>query len=140
MTDDIVGAFTGAYIGTALWCGVERKDDDPLKDSDRDTSKLEEDFDPADLGALRAGAALWCGQMAPAIREAENTGEVKLPADGSGAFGLAGKDFWLTRNGHGANFKSGDWPEPFATTLYDAAKAAGEIDLFIGEDDKVYRL
>lgn len=50
----------------------------------------------------------------------------------------AGHDFWLTRNGHGAGFWDGDWPEPHATTLDEAAKAAGEVEVYLGDDGKVH--
>ena len=50
----------------------------------------------------------------------------------------AGHDFWLTRNGHGAGFWDGDWPEPHASALNDAAKAFGEAETYLGDDGKVY--
>jgi hypothetical protein len=50
----------------------------------------------------------------------------------------AGHDFWLTRNGHGAGFWDGDWAEPAATKLTDAAHAMGEVNLYVGDDGKVY--
>lgn len=49
----------------------------------------------------------------------------------------AGHDFWLTRNGHGAGFwdrgmgKLGD-------RLADAARAYGSVDLYVGDDKKIY--
>lgn len=51
---------------------------------------------------------------------------------------LAGHDFALTRNGHGAGFWDGDWQEPAATTLDKASKAAGELSLYVGDDGLVY--
>lgn len=39
----------------------------------------------------------------------------------------AGYDFWFTRNGHGAGFWDGDWPEPYATMLDRGAKCYGEF-------------
>lgn len=50
----------------------------------------------------------------------------------------AGHDFWLTRNGHGAGFWDGDYDEPEATELTDAAKAYGEYTLYVGDDGDVY--
>lgn len=47
-------------------------------------------------------------------------------------------DFWLTRNGHGAGFWDGDYPEPIATKLTDLAKSFGECDLYIGDDGRIY--
>jgi hypothetical protein len=50
----------------------------------------------------------------------------------------AGRDFWYTRNGHGCGFWDGDWPEPYATQLTDACKSFGEVDIYLGDDGKVY--
>lgn len=52
----------------------------------------------------------------------------------------AGHDFWLTRNRHGAGFWDGDWEEPAATILTDAAHRFGECELYVGDDGKVYAL
>lgn len=50
----------------------------------------------------------------------------------------AGRDFWYTRNGHGCGFWDGDWPEPYATALTDASKAFKSVDVYLGDDGKVY--
>jgi hypothetical protein len=50
----------------------------------------------------------------------------------------AGRDFWYTRNEHGCGFWDGDWPEPYASQLTDAAKAFGNVDAYLGDDGKVY--
>lgn len=50
----------------------------------------------------------------------------------------AGYDFWLTRNGHGAGFWDGDWPEPAASRLTDAARKFGEFSLYVGDDGKIH--
>lgn len=39
----------------------------------------------------------------------------------------AGHDFWLTRNRHGAGFWDGDYPEPAAHLLTEAAHAWGSV-------------
>jgi len=63
--------------------------------------------------------------------------------DNGGAEGdddQGGRDFWFTRNGHGAGF----WArEPYtyashAEALSDAAKAFGYVDAYVGDDGKVY--
>lgn len=51
---------------------------------------------------------------------------------------IAGHDFWLTRCGHGAGFWGGDWKEPAALKLTDAAHAFGNIDLYVGDDGLIY--
>ena len=40
---------------------------------------------------------------------------------------------------HGAGFWDGDWPEPEATKLTDAAEKAGEIHVYVGDDDALYK-
>jgi len=49
-----------------------------------------------------------------------------------------GRDFWYTRNGHGAGFWDGDWPEPYASQLTTAAKDFHMQDAYLGDDGKVY--
>ena len=49
----------------------------------------------------------------------------------------AGHDFWLTRNGHGAGFWDGDWPET-GERLTELAKAFGSSDTYAGDDGMVY--
>lgn len=53
-------------------------------------------------------------------------------------YAQAGHDFWLTRCGHGCGFNDGDWKEPGATVLYEASKKFGEVDLYLGDDGKIY--
>lgn len=55
-----------------------------------------------------------------------------------GTDGQAGHDFWLTRNGHGSGFWDGDWEEPAATKLTDASEAFGEVNLYVGDDGRIY--
>jgi hypothetical protein len=50
----------------------------------------------------------------------------------------AGYDFWLTRNGHGAGFWDGDWPEPAATYLTKESKKFGTANLYLGDDGLIY--
>lgn len=49
-----------------------------------------------------------------------------------------GHDFWLTRNGHGAGFWDGDYPEELGTALTKASKLFGECNLYVGDDGKIY--
>jgi hypothetical protein len=49
-------------------------------------------------------------------------------------------DFWLTRNGHGAGFWDGDYPEALGDALTALAKTYGECDLYIGDDGKIYAM
>jgi hypothetical protein len=49
----------------------------------------------------------------------------------------AGHDYWLTRNGHGAGF----WDRglgPLGERLSKAAEVYGSVDLYPGDDGKIY--
>ena len=50
----------------------------------------------------------------------------------------AGHDFWLTRNGHGAGFWDGDWPEPDASYLDARSDTFGNVDLYRGDGELIY--
>ncbi len=50
----------------------------------------------------------------------------------------AGHDFWLTRNGHGAGFWDGDWPEPYAARLTRGAQCYGEFPTYLGDDGMIH--
>jgi hypothetical protein len=54
-----------------------------------------------------------------------------------GRWSLAGHDFWLTREGHGAGFWDGGWPR-HGDELTDAAHAYGPFELYVGDDGLIY--
>jgi hypothetical protein len=118
--------FTEAYITTALWSS---NDDDgtPL---DMDFGRL--DIAPETLARMVADCERFQQENAATLQAAIDTGEVVCGLD------RAGHDVWLTRNRHGAGFWDGDWPEPMAQALTDAAHAFGEVDLYVGDDGKVW--
>jgi hypothetical protein len=49
-----------------------------------------------------------------------------------------GHDFALTRNGHGAGFWDGDYPEPAAGCLTAASHECGEQSLYVGDDGRLH--
>lgn len=50
----------------------------------------------------------------------------------------AAHDFWMTRNGHGVGFWDGDWSEPAGSRLDEIAKAFPQVDLYRGDDGRIY--
>lgn len=132
MTDTIkLDAFTRAYIQTALWSSTD-DDGTPL-----DQNYDEGDLAPETLARIVAHCELFQRELADVLVAAIATGKVKCGPDFDETE-RAGHDFWLTRNGHGAGFWDGDWPEPYATTLTDAAHAFGSFDLSVGDDGLIY--
>lgn len=57
-----------------------------------------------------------------------------LVAKNAGRFG---QDFWLTRNGHGAGFWDGDWPDEIGTWLTEIARPYGEVYLYVDDSGRV---
>lgn len=119
--------FTQAYLEAALWSSTDG-DGTPL-----DSEHCVQDIVPETLQRMIVDCEKFQRENADAIAVgAVNRRETKYSAAGQ-----AGHDFWLTRNGHGAGFWDGDWPEPSATVLTKAAHAFGEFALYIGNDGKI---
>jgi hypothetical protein len=114
--------FFDSYLATALWaesCEQEPHPDRSMSDAGYDR----DDIDQGSLAKMRAECEAWFTANAAHIGEETER---------------AGHDFWLTRNHHSAGFWDGDWAEPAATILDNASKAAGERNLYVGDDGRVY--
>jgi hypothetical protein len=114
--------FTRQYLETALWSSTDecREDGgDPM-----DANYGIEDIDPDAVAAA----------VADCDRFREAAGEL---LDEHPDATMGAHDFWLTRNGHGAGFWDGDWPEN-GDRLTELSKTFGECHLYIGDDGAVY--
>jgi hypothetical protein len=107
--------FTQAYIEAMLWSSCD-DDDEPL-DSNYSVSDLHQSA----METIQADCAKF---------QAENDLS-------EGTDSQAGHDFWLTRNGHGAGFWDGDWPNT-GDTLTAASKAFGECNPYVSNDGIIY--
>lgn len=117
-------SFTQGYIEAAFFTS-----------SDENGNALEQGFAvlaPETLAVMTADCAKFCEGSAW-LRAVNAAKYYEFPGEEQ-----AGHDFWFTRNGHGCGFWDGDWPEPYATALTDAAKAFPERDLYVGDDGKIY--
>ena len=118
-------AFTKAYIECALWS------------TNTVTGRsFEEDFGPEDIAPETLEQITTdCKRF-----QEENATDISAgPYDPDYlVWERAGHDFWLTRNGHGAGFWDGDWPEEIGERLTEASKAYGEVDLYVGDDGMIY--
>lgn len=112
--------FFRGYVEAALWSSIDDKDV-PL-----DKNYGPQDIAPETIEEMFADANRF---------RDENWNDI---VKGMRSVKRAGHDFWLTRNGHGAGFWDGDWPEPQATRLTDAAHAYGEVWLYVGDDGLIY--
>ena len=117
--------FVDSYIETALWSSNDESDESGGE-------PLDKNYGPSDLAPeTRRQMFLDAASFYKANFTKFGFDDVDYP-------GKAGHDFWLTRNRHGAGFWDGDWPEPQASRLTDAAHAYGEYDLMVGDDNRIY--
>ena len=124
-------AFTQGYIEAMFFTGIDGGAAD-YKDGDfvEANGKGFADLAPEALANILKDCQsfkLACVHVQPLMGEGDMPDEAQ-----------AGRDFWYTRNGHGCGFWDGDWPEPWADDLTQAAKAFGEVDAYLGDDGKVY--
>jgi len=125
--------FVLGYKVCALWSSNDEstpEGGEPM-DANYDLGDIHQDT----AAAMRADCEDFCNANyndLQAYRQARPYG-----VDGSSAWECAGHDFWLTRNGHGAGF----WDRGMGglgDRLSNAAKAFGSVDLYVGDDKKIY--
>lgn len=110
--------FLDAYIAVALWSSTD----------DNDTP-LDETYTTGDLsGDLMDQMIEDCAAF---IAKADLSDE---------RFTQAGHDFWLTRNGHGVGFwaRPDVYGEENAQELTALAESFGPVDLYVGDDGRIY--
>ena len=108
-------AFTESYLEAALW------------------SSTDEDGNPLDRNPYEFSGEL----IEDAIRDCNAFREVASGLLEERADEYGGQDFWLTRNGHGAGFWDGDWPEN-GDKLTAMAKCFPEVNLYVAADELIY--
>lgn len=116
--------FTESYIETMLWSSLE-DDGKPLDDTytvdDLSTEALNQIHNDCEA-FQKENEYLIVRENIPSVSPDE----------------IGGRDFWLTRNRHGAGFWDGDWTEPAASKLTESAKRYGEVYPYVGDDGLVY--
>jgi hypothetical protein len=117
--------FTRAYIECALWSTNDESDA-------TGGVPLDQNYDVRDL------APETLAQMMADCAKFQSDNHDHIYSDGSPSIEHAGHDFWLTRCGHGSGFWDGDWLEPAASALTAASKKFRDVDLYIGDDGKIY--
>jgi len=121
VSEDDNEKFFDSYVQTALWSTNDYSTPEGGEPLDKNYGP--EDLTPEAEKTMRADAKKFLQ---------ENRADIGDRVD------YAGHDFWLTRNGHGAGFWDGDWPEPAATRLTKAAEKFGEQWIYVGDDGKLH--
>ncbi len=121
--------FVAHYEMAALWSSTDGNGE-YLDESNRELSDC-----------AQAAMLIECREFVELLQRAAGVDVFTLPAE-SGPCSIAGvaHDFWLTRNGHGAGFwDRAEWDQEKRDQLTALAQAAGERDLYIGDDGYIYQ-
>lgn len=136
MSEDDLADMVSGYAECALWSSTG---DDPDFEGDPQDNPggvpLDEHFSTADLAPETL--ARMSADCAAFVKANADT-LAALAAKGDLDWSRIGHDFWLTRNGHGAGFWDGDYPEPEAEQLTEGSKKFGETWIYAGDDGKLY--
>lgn len=127
--DDI----TRSFLVTALWSSTD--DSDPETGGDH----MDANYDLEDIAPTTIEwATRECQAFLAKCGNALCDGVLIRNSSGSTPEQMAGHDFWLTRNGHGAGFGDGDWADPLDDMLRKLAKTFRQVDLYIGDDGHIH--
>lgn len=120
---DKLDAFTRAYITAALWSSTDNSDEsggEPL-----DSNYGPEDLAPETLARMVDDCAAFQRENATLLKRAGDEEQ-------------NGHDFWLTRCGHGAGFWDRGYRDGVGAALTAASDLYGGVDLYFGDDGKIY--
>lgn len=114
--------FIEAYLEAALWASTDNADEQGGEPLDKNYT----------VDSFADGTRVALERMASKFfeRHGEDFKQEHTVA--------AATDLWLTQNGHGAGFWDGSWPEPWASRMDTTARELGEVDLYVGDDGKIY--
>lgn len=123
--------FLAAYVEAALWSSTDESDDSGGR-------PLDENYDESDLAPdtrreMNKDCQSFLREAHPFLDESSGRGSGR-----GSVMTQAGIDFWLTRNGHGAGFWDGDWSDKIGRELTKISKSYGSVDLYVGDDGKIY--
>jgi hypothetical protein len=113
----MMDSFTRSYLEAALWSSMD--DADKRGGEPLDANYSPSDIAPDTLARIEADCRAF---------QRDNAADIGTE------FERAAHDFWLTRNRHGAGFWDGDWPTDAGERLTAASHAAGEFELYVGDD------
>ena len=117
--------FLNAYLVTALWSSIDDKEN-PFDDNYSIDDFSEKALKQADKD---------CDLFLEKVRELSLLDKIYI--------GLLDEtdiahDFWLTRQGHGAGFWDGDYPDEIGDKLTEIANDFRELYIYVGDDGKLY--
>jgi hypothetical protein len=130
MTDTILEAVLDSYIECALWAETDNNGEQ------LDDNYSKSDIAPESLEAMRKDCARFLRDnkvILETLDELYPNWFTKYSTEE-----MIGHDFWLTRNGHGAGFWDGHWPDSIGDRLTRSCKSFGDCNLYVGDDGRIY--
>jgi hypothetical protein len=118
------------YISAALF-SMTGDDDKPLDDKYTDL-----DLSSESKAKMRADCERFARDNSAALLA--SMGQKGRYASVFASWDLAGYYLFLERGGAGVGFWGGTWPEPYDAALSDACEGLGEVNLYVGDDGKIY--
>lgn len=127
MTNDLhqLDRMIDGYTECAIWSSLDMREPLDTLAECFDAWATADDLSPETIAAFRRDCTDFYAE-----HYGDQTAELWTPEQ-------FGHDFWLTRNGHGAGF----WDRghgPIGQSLSDAARVYGTVDLYTGDDGRIY--
>jgi hypothetical protein len=133
---DALDSFTRGYIVASLWSTNDEST--PAGGVPLDDNYDHHDISNKTLAAMEADCEKFQNDNADDLALAY---DLYIVTDGTDPQSYAGHDFWLSRNGHGANFLDRNelWKH-LRDRLQKAAEAMGGVNLYVGDDKRIYAM
>ena len=122
MTNEEKEDALSSYVETALWSSPCEEEDIEFLDA----KYRIEDFDEKTLSDMKEEMVSFIDKYYHLVSEDDKDTSISMFAH----------NLWLTRNGHGAGFWDGDYNN--GDELTDACEGLKNIDLYVGDDGRIY--
>jgi hypothetical protein len=129
--------FTRAFVECLLWSEIVGYDENGNGGYPADERYTVKDIDTTGLREIVTDCIDFWRAHGESIQQLENDTSLAGRLY-NGIIRAAGHDFCLTRNGHGAGFWDGDWPDDIGEKLTDASKPYGTLGLSLADDGTLY--
>ncbi len=135
VSERVFDLFVRQYIATHLWLN-----------GDDDTEAFDEkygyeDIDIDSLERVKGDCYLFlalASETIPVIRGKINRPNQPDFTDEEADYTMIAHDFVLTRNGHGAGFWDGDYPDAEGNVLAGMADGFKQEHMYLGDDGRIY--
>lgn len=128
--------FASAYLEAGFWSSTDDSSPDGGENLDKNYSFRDVSLDL--FNEVKIRCALFLEKYQDMIVACDDWISDNRTTEYS-ALELAGHDFWLTSNGHGAGFwETGRWPQAVSDILDKASREFGSIELYVGDDKQIY--